>query len=88
VGRKAFVVDSGILDPDCLAVGEFDGEERYERFDPSSFRRYNRIGETTLVHYREAAAADRWPFVYAGITHVFYRGRIPIAGLPVIPVRH
>ncbi len=87
VGRKAFVVDPSLLDPSQLVVYEFEGGGGYDYYNREYHSRYERIGERTRISYREALVEGKQPFIFAGITHVLYCGRIPIAGLPVVEVR-
>jgi hypothetical protein len=87
IGRRAFVIDHTLLDPDYLVVYEFDGEAPYDHYDPKLHMRYSRIREATKGAYRDALDEGKKPFIFAGVTHVFYLGQIPIAGLPVVEVR-
>ncbi len=87
VDRKAFVVDPATLNPARLVVYEFDGETPYTYYERSHHLRYARIGEATKGFYRDAKEEGKKPFIFAGVTHVLYQGRIPIQGLPTVQVK-
>lgn len=86
----AFAIKPQRLDSRRTTVYEFfrkDGKVtgRYVPFDPEELGNYDVVSEDiTRAHYFEARERGERPFLFAGIPHILYRGRIPVGNCRIV----
>ena len=62
------------------------GDIRFEKASAADWKNVDVIPQLTLDYYKEVAKTGEPVFIYQGIPHFLYRGRINTKGLKIINV--
>lgn len=60
--------------------------DEYAPYDPGVLAGRREVPRQTQDHYRAFAAEGRRPFLFHGITHVLFRGAVPLSAVTVVRV--
>jgi hypothetical protein len=92
---QCYEIDPSTLEPERAVIfkstmstdnDELSQASNFVPFSSDVLKEYSEIPEISKEYYRNTLAAGSKPFLFRGIPHILYKGRLDVSGIKIITI--